>query len=456
MLFVGSRWPLQPPARVGANPARGLSALWALSGRADRVSGAPIVIGTGGTIVTTPGGTALSVSGTTNLSRGVLVSARGADKPGAGDFTVFARYYLRTVAGFCIIGRWNTGASPSTNDWLLGSATGIASTISFGGAFGSNIVHAEVAAGSVANEEYFMVGRRRGTTLYVDRVHLVRGLPDEAWASASNTSVNVTTFNSNTARVTAIGEIAAGAGNNTSLDLLVAGMLPYALSDEQVRRLPYDIWDYFRPRRIWVPVAAAAGDITVGLTGQAASATAGALAPSAAKALVGESAAAAAGTLSPAASMSLTGAAATAAAGTLAPTSAKAISGQAASAAAGTVAPATTLGLAGQAATAATGFVTVPGDVTLALTGISMSANAGTLAPATARALSGSALVTASGTLTLGIVVPMSGTTASAQPGTLTASGGGQPEAWVASRARHEPMGTGRARPPNLSTRKRS
>lgn len=250
-------WTRQPPRYVKANRAKRVGALWTFTDTADRVTGRPITIGTGGSIAHSSLGRVASVSGVANLGR-IVLNTSLADKPGAGNFTVFARYILRTVAGYCILGRWNTGASPSTNDWLLGSATVLGSTASFGGAFGSNIVHAEVTAGAVANEEYIMVGRRRGTTLYVDRVHLVRGLPDEAWSSASNTSASVTTFNSNSSRALKVGEIDAGAGNNTSLDLIAAGLFPFAMSDEQVKRLPYDLWDYFAPRRVLVPVSAAA------------------------------------------------------------------------------------------------------------------------------------------------------------------------------------------------------
>jgi hypothetical protein len=176
----------------------------------------------------------------------------------------------------------------------------------------------------------------------------------------------------------------------------------YPTSDERAEiyaagaGLPYADWD------------AAGGDVTVALTGQSLTATAGTLTPANAVPLSGSSVTAAAGTLSPSLAVALSGSSLTPSTGTLAPALSVPLSGAALSITAGTL-------------TATGGDA---GNVTVALTGQSLTISAGTLTPETSVALSGSGLTAAAGTLAPELAVALAGAALSVVAGTLTASGG--------------------------------
>jgi len=105
--------------------------------------------------------------------------------------------------------------------------------------------------------------------------------------------------------------------------------------------------------------------------------------------------------------VSLSGQAVTASAGTLTHSKAVAASGQAVTASAGTLGETRTVALSGQAATVSAGTVAYNADGNITV------------------ALSGSQITTSAGTLTLGIVVPMAGQAAAAGAGTVTYSTAG-------------------------------
>lgn len=202
----------------------------------------------------------------------------------------------------------------------------------------------------------------------------------------------------------------------------------------------YELWYPLRSRK-WF-VQGAGGDVSVALTGSAATASAGTLGVSSSVAASGEAATASAGTLAPSSTAAVTGEASTAAAGTLTPSAALALTGEQSASGAGTLAPSTTIGLTGEAVTAAAGTITynASGDVSVALTGAAVTASAGTLAtglsvaiggeactsatgtlaPGATLACTGSEVTTAAGTLTLGIVVPLAGLAVTAAAGTVT------------------------------------
>jgi hypothetical protein len=151
---------------------------------------------------------------------------------------------------------------------------------------------------------------------------------------------------------------------------------------------------------------AATGNVTAGLTGTAATGSAGTLAPSASVALAGSSSSSSAGTISPANSLAIAGTAATASSGTLGPAISLALTGQAVTASAGTI-------------TASTGS-----NVTVALTGTEVTIGTGTLSPSLSLALSGQALTSSAGTLTpsTGTVVALTGTAVTVSAGNLAKS----------------------------------
>lgn len=216
------------------------------------------------------------------------------------------------------------------------------------------------------------------------------------------------------------------------------------------------------PSRFYL-LPAAGGNVTVALTGQAATASAGSVTSSRTRAIAGEAATAAAGTASalveaarltwaqisvpaptadvtvaltgqsvtasggsvtPSAAKALSGQAATSAAGTVAPSAVKALSGSAGTASAGTVAPSTAKALTGSAATASAGTVTTGSDVTAALTGQAATAAAGTLTPSRTVPLSGQAATASAGTMTTGsdVVAALTGQSATASAGSVGVS----------------------------------
>lgn len=145
--------------------------------------------------------------------------------------------------------------------------------------------------------------------------------------------------------------------------------------------------------------AAPAGDVSVGLTGQAATS--------------------AGGSLGPATSAALSGSALSAAQGTTVPATAKALSGQAASSASGTVIPSVAIALTGQSLSIGQGTVSAGGDIILALTGQALTLASGTLIPASSIAVSGIAMSALAGTVTPSTSKVLSGSAATSAAGTL-------------------------------------
>lgn len=121
----------------------------------------------------------------------------------------------------------------------------------------------------------------------------------------------------------------------------------------------------------------ASPDITLALSGQAVTCSAGTLGVGTSVALSGQAATVSAGTLTPSFGIALSGQALTASAGTLGVSTSLALSGQAATASAGTLGVSTSIVLAGSEATASAG-VLVP-ELSLALLGQEVAASAGTI-----------------------------------------------------------------------------
>lgn len=140
-------------------------------------------------------------------------------------------------------------------------------------------------------------------------------------------------------------------------------------------------------------------DVTVALTGQAVTASAGTLLAANSVPLAGQSATASAGTVTGLASYTaaLSGQAATASAGTLLAATSRALSGQAVTASAGTILPASSVALSGQAVTASAGTL-LPAS-SIALSGQAAAASAGTLLPELSVGLNGAEVTAAAGTV---------------------------------------------------------
>lgn len=190
----------------------------------------------------------------------------------------------------------------------------------------------------------------------------------------------------------------------TACDIAGVWMWQRALSDVEIADLSVNPWQIFQApaRRLWASTASG-GDVTVSITGQAATT--------------------AQGTVSPATAVSATGQASTSAQGSV--TQGTNISGQAATAAQGTVTPSIDVTLAGQALTTAQGAVTPVVNVTL--TGQSAAMQQGTVTPAVDVSLTGQAATTQQGSVSIAggnVVVSITGQSISASQGTVGVTGG--------------------------------
>lgn len=166
-------------------------------------------------------------------------------------------------------------------------------------------------------------------------------------------------------------------------------------------------------------------NVSVALTGVSATTSTGTLVPSTSRALAGEAATVSPGTLAPASSKALVGEAVTASAGTLAPETSKSLTGAGATASAGTIAPDISKALTGESATTSTGTLTASvggSDVSVALTGIAATTSTGTLAPALSKALNGVSSTVSTGTLVPLVEKALTGEAATVSTGTLAPS----------------------------------
>jgi hypothetical protein len=177
---------------------------------------------------------------------------------------------------------------------------------------------------------------------------------------------------------------------------------------------------------------------TAALSGQAATGSAGTLAPATDKSLSGGASTATAGAIVPAlsaalsgieatgaqgsvtASQPLVGAAATVSTGTLTPVASPALAGSSATTSAGTESPQTVVPLSGLQATTATGTLSATAPGTAALTGQACTASTGTLAPSTSVSLLGSAATAQAGTLVPALSKAVSGNACTTSQGTVS------------------------------------
>lgn len=232
-------------------------------------------------------------------------------------------------------------------------------------------------------------------------------------------------------------------------------------------RGPYSQGRYFRQRVDAMGDPAFGADVSVALTGQSATASAGTLGHTHAKALTGSAATVSQGTLTPLLSLALVGSSVSSAAGSLdnatsvgltgigltiaqgsvgagadvtraltgqsvtvsagsvGPVISKALTGISLTASAGTVSPATQVAIAGQSVTVSQGTITAQGNVTVALTGQSVTVSVGSLVPQLTKALTGGQVTSSSGSLGASTSVALTGQSLSTAQGTLTAAATG-------------------------------
>ena len=197
-----------------------------------------------------------------------------------------------------------------------------------------------------------------------------------------------------------LGNYRGAGGNPWRGSLPLVAIWDRVLSDAEFASLNANPWQIFQaPRRALFAPSAAGGDVSVALTGTAATASIGTLAPSTTVALTGEVATtgigdvtagndvsvgltgqemtAAVGSVSPSNTVALLGSQATASPGTLVATPTFALSGQEAITGQGSVTQSRTVPLTGEGLTSSQGTMGIVGDVTVALTGQSMTVSLG-------------------------------------------------------------------------------
>lgn len=159
--------------------------------------------------------------------------------PGAGDFTV-ACLFKTGALQYSVIARWNTGGAPGTNCWFLGQN---GDSGAFSVECGSSTFSASIAGAGMPDGQWFMlVGRRRGTTIYVDKF-----AADGTHSSASTTNAGITTINDVPARKLKLGEIDASFAYNSTAKYLFAATWRRALLDAELPLLFANVWQAFAP-----------------------------------------------------------------------------------------------------------------------------------------------------------------------------------------------------------------
>ena len=209
------------------------------------------------------------------------------------------------------------------------------------------------------------------------------------------------------------------------------------------KRAPWRITPGKLGKQKFIP-SYASPDVTISLTGQSVTSSAGFVKSAVAYSATGQSATSSAGTVVNAVAYSAIGQATTSSAGLVARAVAYSASGQAATSNAGTVVPALSRSITGSSATSSAGTVvsnvsysfggssitatagtvtvTAGNDVSVTLTGSSATSSAGSVKSAAAYSASGQAASTSSGTVVNQVGYPITGQSMTSASGTLTAS----------------------------------
>lgn len=209
------------------------------------------------------------------------------------------------------------------------------------------------------------------------------------------------------------------------------------------KRAPWRITPGKLGKQKFIP-SYASPDVTLSLTGQSVTSSAGFVKSAVAYSATGQSATSSAGTVVNAVAYSAIGRATTSSAGLVARAVAYSASGQAATSNAGTVVPALSRSITGSSATSSAGTVvsnvsysfggssitatagtvtvTAGNDVSVTLTGSSATSSAGSVKSAAAYSASGQAASTSSGTVVNQVGYPITGQSMTSASGTLTAS----------------------------------
>ena len=338
-----------------------------------------------------------------------------------GDITIAAEVDVVSLTGFGAILQKNNsdtttlpyefriGKSSTTSDLVF--VRGNTTFARFEGAEGD-----QISAGQTAFVAVTQDGSSIGTTpvFYVNGKTVASGAKIGTGTGAATTNSGSLYLGSRFDSVT-----------YSNYAALYVALWSRSLSRAEIASFRANPWQIFAtpPRRIWAP-AAGGPDVTLALSGQAVTGSAGSIVNSRTLAASGQAATASAGTLPPSLSIAAAGSAVTVSAGSVVPSRTVALSGIVANASAGTVTPSVSLALSGTAVTSFAGTITysISGDLSLALSGQAVAATPGTLAPSLSKAIAGTAATVSSGTITPALSAALSGVAVAASAGTVVPS----------------------------------
>lgn len=265
-IILQNQWTRQPQYPARPSQLWKPEGLWNFATQNNAVSGSLNTITSAAIQSVGSLGIGVKVSGTASLNRHIL-NGPSSINIGADNFTVAIAFRLDSTAGYSALSRWNTGGSAGSNVFLLGGSSGFtASTVSFMVEVGTASYEANVSGSWVSGETYFLFGRRKGTSIYVDRYALSTG----ALVSGFRTDAGITSINEVSARSLKLGELDASASLNADVTGFVAATFRRCLTDAEVRILIGNPWQIFvPPKRILFAPPAAAGLTVTGILGEA-------------------------------------------------------------------------------------------------------------------------------------------------------------------------------------------
>ena len=242
---------VQPQDLVKESPIWKPAAVWNLATNTESVNGKLSTIGPNSGRVVTNLGYGVTVTGVVNLDRYVLNCPKEAIYIGDGDFTLLVKFRLDDLIGQFIIGRMGTTTSASefgisaTGNFNV--STGVQFRIVVGG-----VTKATSATGVTwtIGSTYTVIGRRKGTFIYVDILNNTTG----EISRASFDWVDLTTGNYFAANKLTLGQSFSTANNSSTTTYIAATFTRY-ISDTAVNRLLENPWQILetRKRHFFIP-----------------------------------------------------------------------------------------------------------------------------------------------------------------------------------------------------------
>ena len=256
-LILPRRFAQQPqyPAKP-SNKFPGLVGLWNFSNDINAITGKASTRSTAAKKSFYTSGINEEVTGTSVANRYALENI---PSPGANDFTVAIQFTPKNAGGYAALGKYTIG-NVNASEWFIGAGASFGNQYAgFSVSVGGNLYPATISGTSwTLNNEYILIGRRRGTTLFFDRYNLTTGAHD----SATTTDAGITTINS-TSTPLVLGELSGSTGYNTDMATPWAAIFNRSISNAEVAAIANNPWSLFNAPalNIW-PYSAGSSDVT--------------------------------------------------------------------------------------------------------------------------------------------------------------------------------------------------